>query len=59
MNDPAHRFHQALLRELVDGNHERLGDAVLAAQEAYAETGAFPELLSIYNLFGDPALTLE
>ena len=58
VNDPAHRFHQALLRELVDGNHERLGDAVLAAQEAYAETGAFPELLSIYNLFGDPALTL-
>ena len=59
VNDPAHRFHQALLRELVDGNHERLGDAVLAAQEAYGETGAFPELLSIYNLFGDPALTLE
>ena len=59
VNDPAHRFHQALLRELVDGNHERLGDAVLAAQEAYAETGAFPELLSIYNLFGDPAMTLR
>ena len=29
------------------------------AQEAYAETGAFPELLSIYNLFGDPIMTLR
>ncbi len=60
LNAPAHRFHQALLRELVEfeGKHERLGDAVLAAQQAYAETGAFPELLSVYNLFGDPALTL-
>jgi len=53
---------QALLQELVNrnhgGNHERLGDAVLAAQEAYAETGAFPEL-SIYHLLGDPALRLR
>jgi hypothetical protein len=32
----------------VSGQHERIGDAVLAAQEAYAQTGAFPELLSIY-----------
>ena len=29
------------------------------AQEADAETGAFPELLSIYNLFGDPIMTLR
>jgi len=34
------------------------GNAVLAAQEAYVETGAFPELLSIYPLFGDPALLM-
>ena len=33
-------------------------DAVLAAQEAYATTGAFPDLLRIYHLFGDPALKL-
>ncbi len=32
---------------------------MLAAQEAYAETGAYPELLSIYHLLGDPALTLR
>ena len=37
----------------------RLGDAVLAAQEKYAGTGAFPELLSIYHLLGDPALKLR
>jgi hypothetical protein len=59
LNGPAHRYHQALLRELVSGRHSRLGDAVVAAQEAYAETGAFPELLSIYHLFGDPALKLR
>jgi hypothetical protein len=36
-----------------------LGDAVLAAQAAYAESGAFSELLRIYHLLGDPALTLR
>jgi hypothetical protein len=39
--------------------HERLGDAVLSAQKAYALSGAFPELLSIYHLLGDPALALK
>ncbi|MEE8608321.1 MAG: protein kinase [Nitrospiraceae bacterium] len=32
---------------------------ILAAQRAYAETGAFPELLSIYHLLGDPALKIN
>jgi hypothetical protein len=59
LNDPAHLFHKALLEEIVNGNHQRLGDAVLAGQAAYAETGAFPELLSIYHLLGDPALKLR
>jgi hypothetical protein len=36
-----------------------LGDAVLAAQEAYADSGAFPELLGIYHSFGDPAMELR
>jgi hypothetical protein len=48
-----------MLDELFSGRHLRLGDAVLGAQEAYLGTGAFPELLSIYHLFGDPALTLR
>ena len=59
LNDPAHRFHKVLLEEIVNRGHERLGDAVLAGQAGYAETGAFPELLSIYHLLGDPALKLE
>ncbi len=59
LNGPANLYHKALLNELIHGSHPRLGDAVLAAQEAYAETGAYPELLSIYHLFGDPAMQLR
>ena len=59
LNGPANRYHQALLEEFVRGGHARLGDAILEAQRKYAETGAFPELLSIYHLFGDPALTFR
>jgi hypothetical protein len=59
LDEPAHAYEQALLSEIVSGRHERLGDAVLAAQEIYANSGAFPELLSIYNLLGDPALKIQ
>jgi hypothetical protein len=59
LNGPAHRYHQALLQQLLVTDHTRLGDAVLAAQTQYADSGAFPELLSIYHLFGDPALILR
>jgi hypothetical protein len=59
LDAPAHIYQKALVTELVSGRHARLGDAVLAAQAAYADTGAFPELLSIYHLLGDPALTLQ
>jgi hypothetical protein len=59
VNEPAHVFHKAIVHELLDGGHPRLGDAVLAAQAAYAATGVFPELLRIYHLFGDPALRLR
>jgi hypothetical protein len=59
LDAPAHRFHEALLRALLRTGHRRLGDAVLAAQEEYASSGAFPELLSIYQLLGDPALRLR
>ena len=59
LNGPANVYHKALLQELFNGRHGRLGDAVLAAQERYAATGTFPELLTIYHLLGDPALTLK
>jgi hypothetical protein len=59
LNEPAHQFHKALLAELLSGDHARLGDALSAAQAEYAADGAFPELISIYHLFGDPALPVR
>jgi len=59
LDGPAHQLHRALMGELVSGNHERLGDAVLAAQEAYAKTGLMPELLSVYHLLGDPGTRIR
>ncbi len=59
LEDPAHVYHRALLEELMSGQHERLGDAILAAQSVYAKSGELPELLSIYHLLGDPALVIE
>jgi hypothetical protein len=59
LDGPAHQYQRALMAELTSGRHERLGDAVLAAQRAYAETGLAPELLSVYHLFGDPATRIR
>jgi hypothetical protein len=56
LNTPAHQLHRLLLGEVFHGGHPRLGDALLASQRAYAASGAFPELLRIYHLLGDPAL---
>ncbi len=36
-----------------------LGDAVRAALASYAATGATSDLLAIYNLMGDPALSMQ
>jgi hypothetical protein len=59
LNDPAHEFHRALLASLLSGGHERLGDAVLAAQRVFLSRSSFSELLAIYHLFGDPAMPLR
>jgi hypothetical protein len=59
LNDAAHLYHKAVVQQLQTGHHARIGDLVLAAQSDYAQTGAFPELLSIYHLFGDPALKIR
>ena len=59
LDGPAHRFHRALMTEIVSGEHERLGDAVLAAQAAYADTGLMPELLAVYHLFADPGMRIR
>ena len=55
LDGPAHQYHRALMAELTSGRHQRLGDAVLAAQQAYAQSGLMPELVSVYHLLGDPA----
>jgi hypothetical protein len=55
----ARLYHEAMVAELASGRHERLGDALLAAQNAYAHTGARPDLLSVYQLLADPALRLR
>jgi predicted alpha/beta-fold hydrolase len=59
VNSAAHVFHRLLLAELVSGQHTRLGDAVLAAQSAYADSGALPEMMAIYHLFGDPRMRVQ
>ena len=51
----AHLYHRALLTRLESGVFDRIGDLILAAQGDYAQSGAFPELLGLYHLFGDPA----
>ena len=59
LDGPAHVFHRAVVSELEWGGHTRLGDLVLDAQATYAASGAFPELLAFYNLFGDPGLQIQ
>jgi hypothetical protein len=59
LDGPAHQFHRAFMAEIVSGEHERLGDAVLAAQAAYADTGLMPELLAVYHLFADPGMEIQ
>jgi hypothetical protein len=59
VNHAAQLYHKALLEQLESGANKRLGDALLAAQKTYADEGVFPELLSIYHLFGDPAMKIR
>jgi len=59
LDGPAHQYHRALMTELTGGRHERLGDALLAAQKTYAQTGLMPELLTVYHLLGDPTMRIK
>jgi hypothetical protein len=59
LDAPAHAYHRALVAELASGRHDKLGDAILAAQTTYAETGLMPELLQVYQLLGDPAMRVR
>jgi hypothetical protein len=59
LDAPAHAYHRALMAEIASGSHPRLGDALLAAQNAYSHSGLMPELLAVYHLLGDPTLRLR
>ena len=59
LDGPAHQYHRALMTALTSSQHPRLGDALLAAQKAYADTGLMPELLGVYHLLGDPAMRIR
>jgi hypothetical protein len=59
LDGPAHQYHRAVMAELASGEHARLGDAILAAQRTYAESGLMPELLGVYGLLADPATKLR
>ena len=59
LDGPAHLYHRLLLTELLHGGHHALGDAILAAQTNYVDAGGYLELLSIYHLLGDPALSIS
>jgi hypothetical protein len=59
LDAPAHQYHRALVAEVTSGTHARLGDAVLAAQKTYAQSGLMPELLAVYHLLGDPATRIR
>jgi Peptidase family C25/Concanavalin A-like lectin/glucanases superfamily/Domain of unknown function (DUF2341) len=58
LDAPAQMYQKVFLRELLARPGQRLGDVVVAAQADFLDTGAFPELLTIYQLLGDPALKL-
>ena len=59
LDGPAHQYQRALMAELTGGRHARLGDAILAAQTTYANSGLMPELLGVYHLLGDPATKIR
>jgi hypothetical protein len=55
----AREFAQRLAAALYRPETPRLGDALVAAQQAYAGAGGSLDLLRIYNLLGDAALQLR
>ncbi len=59
LNQAAKVYHKAFLDQILNSDDARLGDALLAAQAAYADSEADPEMLAIYHLLGDPALKIR
>ena len=59
LDAPAHELHLALERALASTANRTLGDAFLAAQADYAQSGGPADVLAVYHLFGDPGLRLR
>lgn len=58
-NPKAQTLADAFFRALFNPSHERLGDAVLAALTEYGGRRGADFMVEIYNILGDPAMTLE
>jgi hypothetical protein len=54
LNQAAKVYHEAFLDQILNGDHARLGDALLAAQAAYADSGADPKCRHLPPSSGTP-----
>jgi len=59
LHGAAREFATRLAGTIFRPETPRLGDALVAAQQAYAGAGGNTDLLRIYNLLGDPALRMR
>ena len=59
LDGPAHLYHRAVMQEITSGQHQRIGDAILAAQKTYAQSGRLARAPRLYHLFGDPAMRVR
>jgi hypothetical protein len=59
LDSQARRMHELLLDAVLNRSHARLGDAILDVQREFAAEGGPVEILTIYHLLGDPALSLR
>jgi hypothetical protein len=50
---------QSWTQALFEGGHERLGDAVAAARQAFVDAGGPEDMAMLYNTIGDPAMMLR
>ncbi len=59
-NDQAVQLNRHLFNNLFTGGQKRVGDSIRKAlADQYDSMGGYGELLDIYNLLGDPAMTLH
>ena len=59
LDGPAHRYHRAVMQEITSGHHERIGDAILAAQRTYAPDRSLPRAPQPLPPLRDPAMRVR